>query len=111
MPRVRLTGLLLFITAILLGLASAATRTSHLRVEQPSSVANPVVGPTTELPPESQPLDFVNVPIFYPLAVVAAAGLLMWFVPAAIIPEPSYRRSGTRRRKSKPTGFRFFRSR
>ncbi len=126
MPRVRLTGLFLFTTSIILGLASAATRTTHLRFQSPNPRPSMGNAETTELPgsardpglPQtaSQPfadldvaqdetLQFISVPIIYPLAGIALAGLALWFVPAAVFPQPaqSASRSPKRRRKSTST--------
>lgn len=103
MPRVRLTGLLLFVTAILLGLASAATRTSDIRVKQPDRPG------ADQLSEEKDELQFAVVPIYYPLAVVAVAGLLLWFLPAAIVPDSQYRYSKHRSSRSgKSNRFHFF---
>ena len=122
MPRVRLTGLFLFTTSIILGLASAATRTTHLRFQRPDS--HPLMGnaETTPLPDSrldprlpqsgSQPftdpqatqvetLQFISVPIIYPLSGIALSGLALWFIPAAIFPQPNQATSRSRKRRRK----------
>lgn len=49
-------------------------------------------------PPESA-VSYVSVPVVYPLLVSAAAGLAMWFVPAAGPSATSKRRRSRRRRR------------
>ncbi|MFN3189804.1 MAG: hypothetical protein ACE361_04720 [Aureliella sp.] len=108
MPRVRLTGLILFITAIFLGLASAATQTSHLRFKRPEFSSTEIDAenaasedfegqPPIALPPDADPsaelanqeaqsasLHFISVPMLYPLTGVGLLGLALWFVPGGI---------------------------
>ena len=101
MPRVRLTGLFLFITSILLGLAVAATQTSHIRFKKTDGMLA-ATDPETGLSIDE--LQFVSVPVIYPLAAVGAAGLLLWFVPAAL-PSPSLKgkpKSAARPAKTPP---------
>lgn len=105
MPRVRLTGLFLFITAVFIALAAAATNTTHLRFQRPdragtspdATVPPATADPTPELQPE---VEFVSVPIVYPLLAVAIVGLGLWFAPAAFVPQPKKTRRRTSRRKA-----------
>ncbi|MEM8732780.1 MAG: hypothetical protein AAGG44_01065 [Planctomycetota bacterium] len=105
MPRVRLTGLFLFITAIFLGLASAATQTSHLRFKRPdfaggqevddgeneNAASQPSIPPevdsASELEnggPAQAPIHFISIPMLYPLTGVGLLGLALWFVPGGL---------------------------
>ncbi len=113
MPQLRLIGLVLFITTVFLAMAATATQTTHLRFKRPSRDANgnliresPLIGqdqaalpgevPSPEiLPPgtgvvsnelEPTPLQFVAVPVVYPLLISGAIGLMLWFVPATPVP-------------------------
>lgn len=92
MPRVRLTGLFLFTTAIFLGLAAAATRTSHIRFNKPDSLVPDEArqpgaradGQAAEATDGlSKPVQFFSVPMIYPLSAVGLVGLLLWFIPGA----------------------------
>lgn len=125
MERIRLTGLFLFITAIFLGLAAAATKTTHIDFSTPNPLAaqdSPVdktpTGPesanaespnTSESPnsPLNDSLEetrskpqFTSVPIIYPLTGVGMLGLALWFVPAAELPKKAAPPRKRRRRRS-----------
>ncbi len=91
--QLRLIGLVLFITTLFLAMAAAATKTTHIRFKKSSPVnANQSSGHAREtlgsveqaspLPAPSQALEFVAVPVIYPLLIAGVVGLLMWFVPA-----------------------------
>lgn len=71
---IRLFGLVLFITAILLALAAVATKTSHIRFQDPfqSGSSSGTEGP------ETQDVAFTKLPIIWPLIAIAATGLLFW---------------------------------
>ncbi len=124
MPLIRLIGLALFITAILLTLAAAITKTSHINVQLPNSTsatpgnseANsgaPVVAPvlvpggnavlppgvpgTEQLPATNAAAQFTSVPIIWPLIIAAGTGLLMWFLH----PTEPLRKSSNSIRKSR----------
>ena len=113
MPKVRLVGLFLFITAICIALAAAATRTTHVRFHRPSNSpppSDPNDGPVDVAPKEvavPNPADaesypepnFASVPILYPLAGLATAGLTLWFFPSLVLPSSGKRRRPKRRRK------------
>lgn len=83
MPRVRLTGLMLFITAIILGLAAAITQTSHLQFKRPD-----LASVESNEPPQNEgevfPLQFSSIPIIYPLIGVGLLGLALWFIPGGV---------------------------
>jgi hypothetical protein len=99
MPRVRLTGLMLFITAIVLGLAAAITQTSHLEFKRPDAASveseNLAIGEG-----EVSPLQFASIPIIYPLVGVGLLGLALWFIPGGVSSALS---SGSERRGSRRT--------
>lgn len=104
MSLIRLIGLALFITAILLALASAITKTTHINLQMPGSGSQPtgngfesgneVLPPpepgfeSTQLPggglPEvelqAEAVQFTSIPIIWPLLAAAGAGLTMWFM-------------------------------
>lgn len=70
MPQVRLLGLVLFITAIFLAMAAAATQTTHIRFKQPAGVVDgggtagwqtPPLRPSDPQPPAA-PVDSVLPP-------------------------------------------------
>ncbi len=115
MPLIRLIGLALLITVILLTLAAAITKTSHIHIQLPISVSgaaqnsgpptsatdgNGVMPPLADnnlLPSTDAAMQFTSVPIIWPLLIAAGAGLLMWFLHP---PEP-LRKQSTSIRKSK----------
>ncbi len=107
MPPIRLIGLFLFITSLFLALMAMATKTSHIDVKRPDRVvaAEQVqLGfPATDGQTVTRPqLQFVSVPIVYPLALVGAAGLLLWFIPSISLssqPASNKKRGTSRRRK------------
>ncbi len=104
MAKVRLMGLMLFITSGLLALAAIATKTTHIRFKQPDAVEAGSVDPTEarelngEVPVPSS-VQFRSVPIVYPLSGVGGLGLLMWFVPAAGASTSTTGRNRTARRR------------
>lgn len=83
MPRVRLAGLMLFITAIILGLAAAITQTTHLQFNRPDVESANLSEATTE-ESEVSPLQFSSIPIIYPLSAVGLLGLALWFIPGGV---------------------------
>jgi hypothetical protein len=110
----RLVGLTLFITAIMLALAAAVTQTTHIRLYSggrfapqleaaasttpPNSAAHtePILPPglpsarpnsPVATPSEFDPnLQFETIPIAWPLMIAGGAGLMLWFVQ---VPPPS----------------------
>lgn len=101
MPRVRLVGLFLFITAVFIALAAAATKTTHINFKRPDRVVEAEVAaqsPDGVGPGGTPPLEFRSVPIVYPLLVVGAAGLMLWFGPAAALPRNETKKRRTTRR-------------
>lgn len=113
MPLLRLIGLALFITAILLALAAAITKTTHIRMQAPGRVAQEQSDPTSVLPPpmgsgigsevpQGNPdaMHFQSVPVVWPLLIAAGTGLLMWFMlPGETRRSKTYSNRRSRRRK------------
>ena len=113
MPLFRLIGLALFITAIFLALAAAITKTTHLRIQLPSTgnvTRPPLAGESAVLPPPNEPglggalaqpqrraIQFTSVPIVWPLIFAAGVGLLMWFM----LPCETLRTSSSAKRRSR----------
>lgn len=101
MHHIRLMGLILFITTIFLGLAAAATQTRTIKVKKPSwgstkieqnetdSPETPVLPPAQYGQDQAGPeqptgLEFMNVPVVWPLCFFGILGLAFWFVPAGV---------------------------
>lgn len=102
MPRVRLTGLFLFITVLCLALATAVTQTSHIRFKR----SDTVVAAETVDGESADRLQFVSVPVVYPLAGLGVLGLLLWFVPAGFASVANNRSTNWRKsRKERSQGF------
>lgn len=128
MSHIRLIGLLLFITAITLALAAAATQTTHVQVSSQWGLllqgASPSTGSesSTTIPPAgSTPADYTNVqdshvhdwdyaahqahfdstaiPIAWPLLATGGAGLLLWFIQAPAELRPSPKKRSTKRKR------------
>ncbi len=121
MHQIRLIGLVLFITTAFLAMATAVTKTTHIRFKRPNRETSgglqvqALHAPQATnshgavLPPEldqhevltsdsvdemrSTKLQFVAVPVIYPLLIAGSLGLLMWFAPTSLSrPKPSRRR-------------------
>ncbi len=86
MSQIRLIGLVLFITSVFLAMAAAVTHTTHIRFKEREEVATTPQSTEPEHSPavtdEAISLQFVAVPVIYPLMIAGGVGLLMWFVPA-----------------------------
>lgn len=96
MQRLRLTGLFLFITTLCIGMAAAATRTTHIRFKRSDRVIAAEQGLDSQaISPEQ--IQFMSVPIVYPLLGCGMFGLLLWFVPGG----STAKRNSSRRRSSK----------
>ncbi|MCA9192361.1 MAG: hypothetical protein KDB03_11385 [Planctomycetales bacterium] len=141
MQQLKLVGLILFVTAIFLGLAAAVTQTRQVRVKKPtgsqwtsgqeqepaaqagpienSQQGNSTIEPTPSLPwgqvissengqvqegnsvensqmTEVPIVEFRPVPIGIPLAILGAAGLILWLMP---IPQKAKRGAPRRSRR------------
>lgn len=123
MSQLRLVGLILFITAIFLGLAASVTQTSHIRFRKfdlfhPQKTQSPEAVNPPELPQSASPnsdssnngdvnsliqntttqhkVEFVSIPISWPLIAAATLGLLLWFSSSS---ELRPRKFGSRRRR------------
>ncbi len=73
MPELRLFGLVLFITTILLALAAVATKTSQIRFQNPLQSS-----PQSGTEEDADSAQFTSIPISWPLIAAAATGLLFW---------------------------------
>lgn len=91
--QLRLIGLALIITSIILALAAAATQTTHIRIKQPESqTASDTDGQPFVLPPE--PVKFTSIPILWPLLLAGGLGTLLWFATPT-----GSRSAGSKRRR------------
>ncbi len=86
MSQIRLFGLVLFVTSVFLAMAAAVTQTTHIRFKKREQVATTPLGneaaQTVGTTDEASGLQFVAVPVLYPLVIAGGVGMLMWFVPA-----------------------------
>ena len=121
MPQVKLFGLVLIITTLLVGMMVIVTGTFEIRIHRPgySSSGLPPVGanqpgsqPTGSPVPGGRPQNqgpwqpggvaadqapqFITVPVAAPLAVAGVLGMLLWFAPGT--PDP--RKAAQRRQRS-----------
>lgn len=107
MAKVRLFGLVLIITTLILGMAVIATETFEIRVHRFTGSPNPVASAEfsssagTPINAVGLELEFVTVPIVVPLAFAGGLGLLLWFVPGGSsgIQKKSFSRKRSRRLK------------
>lgn len=106
MPRLRLIGLILFITTIFVGMIAVATQTKEIRFTLPEG-QRPLIGQPDRDPSAAAPrmpdfrqpnsaaptlgddaqrerpeVEFFRIPIAWPLALSGGAGLFLWFAPA-----------------------------
>ena len=90
MPQIRLIGLILFITGVVLGLAAAATRTTHISVSDlwvsqtppnPNQAqARPENPFAIQDPAELTTEGFTRIPVAWPLLGLGGLGLCLWFM-------------------------------
>ena len=91
MTNIRLIGLMLFITAIALALAAAATRTTHVRISDPWGIMPELPAEAESEAPARDDLEhdrhaghpvvsFTSVPIYWPLVALSVLGLGLWFI-------------------------------
>lgn len=130
MANIRLFGLVLIITTMLLGLAAVTTQTTQIRFRRDLlSVANrqdlPQPDPWRSSDPngqygygggqsganqnpwqDSRPADseaygveFVSVPVLFPLVAAGLLGLVLWFAPTVVTPKSTARRTSGRSRR------------
>jgi len=114
MFKARLIGLMLFVTAILLALVAAATKTSHVTIGEGWPIPPHTEGPASAWnhspssqaasgagmdSPAAMPGNPRAVLILWPLLALAAAGLALWFIqPAASHKRPLAKSRAKRRR-------------
>jgi len=121
-PRLRLIGLILFVTTIFVGMIAVATQTKEIRFTLPEG-QRPLIGQPDREPSAADPrlpdlrlshsgppalgdnaqverpeVEFFRIPIAWPLALSGGAGLFLWFAPAPRRPSEAARR---RRRSRK----------
>ena len=125
MTNIRLIGLMLFITTVVLALAAAATRTTHIRISKPwlgmpEPAADDAVGADLEpIVVEGIPsgndrerdrhaghpvVSFTEVPIYWPLIALCGAGLLLWFMQPLPQQSSRGRKRSSRRHSPQRTG-------
>ncbi len=108
MANVKLFGLVLIITSLLLGMAALGTHTTSIRfgdtgifgdsglVHDPGHVGNSA-NSGFEDSQEAREVNFVSVPVAYPLLAAGCLGLVLWFLPEVIYSKPSGRATSKRR--------------
>lgn len=115
MEKVRLFGLVLIVTTLILAMAVIATETFEIRIhryytsgssEVPSQVpsAMPSGAPGSQPGPNdasSNQSEFVEIPILVPLSFAGGLGLLLWFVPGGLSAVASKPQSFGKRKRSR----------
>lgn len=104
MAKIKLFGLVLIITTLILAMAVMVTETFEIRIHRldTSKQNSPMNGPSNSQAPSATESEFVEIPIFVPLTFAGGLGLLFWFVPgglSAVSPSPQPR--GKRRRSGR----------
>jgi hypothetical protein len=128
MANIRLFGLVLIITAMLLGLAAVTTQTTQIRFrrdllsaatsldqQEPdpwqSSFPNAQRGygsqqsqgdpnhwlGSAQTNSDANGVEFVSVPVLFPLVAAGLLGLVFWFAPTVVAPSSSARRPLTKK--------------
>lgn len=88
MSKVRMFGLVLITTTLIIAMAAMVTETFEIRIHRfyhtgmSSSSSMPESTPQPSQPAE--PSEFVEIPILVPLAAAGGLGLLFWFVPSGL---------------------------
>jgi|694.fasta_scaffold00145_82 hypothetical protein len=133
MANIRLFGLVLIITTMMLGLAALTTQTTQIRFrrdllsaatrqdrpqpdpwrssdntgqygndgQQRGGAPNPwqLSRPSDS---EAYGVEFVSVPVLFPLIAAGLLGMVLWFAPTVVTPKPTARRtSGKGRRRNR----------
>lgn len=102
MPKVKLFGLVLIITTLILAMAVVVTETFEIRLHDPTARAtqsgqdsnDPMGFPNPNFPNNGFPNDsftqsspgepqFTSVPVIIPLGIAGALGSLLWFAPGS----------------------------
>lgn len=104
MANIRLFGLVLIITSLILGMAAVATQTTTIRIGDfgiLGKMENDGSGNyDREVKAVPGEVDFVSVPVAYPLIAACGLGLAMWFLPElANSKKPVQWKSNGRRRR------------
>jgi hypothetical protein len=92
MKKIRLFGLVLIMTTMLLGLAAVVSHTWEIRIQQ-LKFSPPLGAVDGASPAPSQEVKFVRVPVLFPLAAAGFLGLLFWFLPEVLLLQRSHRRT------------------
>ena len=114
MPQIRLIGLLLFITSVVLGLAAAATRTTHVSISglwlskgEPDLIPDELSESTTlgnQQGLSSAHEDSASIPVAWPLLALGGLGLCLWFMQSPADAQQTRSQRGKRKRKHQPRG-------
>lgn len=115
MANIRLFGLVLIITSLLLGVAAVTTQTATIRIGDTGAFGNlekfnvgdydrnKVGGSLERVQTESAgEVKFITVPVAYPLLAACCLGLVLWFLPEWIKAlKPSHFGAGRRPRRKR----------
>jgi len=103
MANIRLMGLVLIITSLMLGLAAVATQTTTLRIGDIGVARNLEDRDTAsyngEIEASPGEVRFVSVPVAYPLMAACCLGLVLWFLPELVYSKKSVQFTMNRRRQ------------
>ena len=111
MNRIKLTGLVMMMTTVLLVMAAVITQTSHVSVGNFTTESwyehlkqQPTELPSGVQPAPSAPTSYRTIPVLWPLAFFGILGSLLWFFPGAAAPRSNKatkpRRASSRRGSS-----------
>ncbi len=101
MAKIRLFGLVLIITTLILAMAVMVTETFEIRIHRfnTSKQNSQMNGPSNSPAPSATESEFVEIPIFVPLTFAGGLGMLFWFVPGGLSAvSPGTQPRGKRRR-------------
>jgi len=87
------------ITTIIIALAALMTRTTHMQFRSFGS-PSAVISSTGDGNRPAEEMEYISVPILYPLAGVGLLAMLLWFVPAGALPSEKKTRRSQRRKSS-----------
>ena len=111
MAKIRLFGLVLVVTSMMLGMAALATQTTTIRIgdtgifgnmDNPGYAQYDTVDPFETVDPvSSKEVHFVTVPVAYPLVAACCLGFILWFLPEVMNPKKSAKFTSRRRQRRK----------
>lgn len=106
MANIRLFGLVLVITSMMLGLVALATQTTTIRIGDTGVFGGSKDSELGDydgiVPGESNAsgeVQFITVPVAYPLMAACCLGFVFWFLPEMMNPKNSVQLASKRRRK------------